>query len=142
MTQATTPYRKGYYWLITEDRESIIYYDGRSVLEVGSTKSKNIDECDGEFHGPITSPGYGHSIIEAPGLEKPNDDNYNPDANYLRQVISQIKEPTLMHEGVPSQRKIARRLGIKEKTFRNYLNSDHSSNAPYAVQFALECLAN
>ncbi len=66
----------------------------------------------------------------------PDSKKHNPSPDYLRSLV----EKTGM-----SQRKVARTIGIDERTFRAYLaNSNASSalDAPYAVQFALECLAS
>ena len=60
----------------------------------------------------------------------PNPSKYNPDENYLRELIAEI--------GV-SQREIARIFCIGFSTLKDYLNSNHSSKAPYSLQYALEC---
>lgn len=62
----------------------------------------------------------------------PDSTNHNPDPDYLRELID--------NAGL-SQRECARRLGISYSTMRDYLNSNHASQAPYAVQFCLEVLA-
>lgn len=73
---------------------------------------------------------------------KPNADTYNPDPEYLRQLIDKVRDQDLMHDGAPSQQKIARRLGIPPRTFRQYLTAQAShKDAPYSVQFCLEALA-
>ncbi len=72
----------------------------------------------------------------------PNAETYNPDPEYLRKLIDQVRDPELQHGGAPSQQKIARRLGIPSRTFRQYLTSQAShKDAPYSVQFCLEVLA-
>jgi transcriptional regulator with XRE-family HTH domain len=63
---------------------------------------------------------------------KPNPENYNPDPDYLRALIEKT--------GL-SQNKVAESIGIPSRTFRDYLNGNHKSKAPYPVQFALESLA-
>jgi len=64
---------------------------------------------------------------------RPNACLYNPDPNYLRQLVSLT--------GL-SQENCARALGVAPRTFRYYLSTaaDHQ-DAPYTVQFALESLA-
>lgn len=62
----------------------------------------------------------------------PNVSRYNPDPDYLRELLDRA---------AVSQRKAAKLIGVSERTMRDYLNSSHSSEAPYPVQFALECLA-
>lgn len=65
---------------------------------------------------------------------KPNASLYNPDPRYLRGLLGA--------SGM-SQRAAARQIGISERAMRYYL-SDAAADyrpAPYAVQFALECLA-
>ena len=69
---------------------------------------------------------------------KPNSANHDPSPDYLRTLISQVEDETLFHEGKPSQTKIAKRLGIPPRTFRDYLSK---GNAKYTVQYALEMLA-
>lgn len=64
---------------------------------------------------------------------KPNAKLYKKDALYLRELIERA--------GV-SQRKAALLVGVPERTMRDYLNpKKENSIAPYAVEFALECLA-
>lgn len=63
---------------------------------------------------------------------KPDAKNHNPEPQYLRDLIEKAGF---------SQRGAARQIGISERTFRDYLNGDHPSQAPYPVQFALEALA-
>lgn len=77
---------------------------------------------------------------------KPDSKSYNPDPAYLRELIDRVDDAALsvLWNGAqrPSQRKIAARLGIPERTFRQYLTSKAShQDAPYTVQFALEELA-
>ena len=57
---------------------------------------------------------------------------HNPDVHYIRGLVEVI--------GI-SQRKAADVLGINERTLRHYLDPKHSNTAPYAIQFALECMA-
>ena len=64
---------------------------------------------------------------------KPDCSQFNPDAFYLRELISKA--------GL-SQRGAAKQIGVAERTMRDYLNpAKENSKAPYVVQFALECLA-
>lgn len=63
---------------------------------------------------------------------KPDASKHNPDPLYLRQLVEQ--------SGL-SQRECARRIGIGERTMRQYLaSSGRCDQAPYPVQFALEAL--
>lgn len=62
----------------------------------------------------------------------PDKAKHNPDSEYLRELLTRANL---------SQRKAAERIGVNERTMRDYLNSNHPSAAPYPVQFALECLA-
>lgn len=66
---------------------------------------------------------------------KPDAANHNPDPRYLRRLLEKA--------GV-SQRQAARLLGISDRVMRYYLSEASASfrPAPYAVQFALECLAD
>lgn len=78
---------------------------------------------------------------------KPDARLHNPDPRYLRELVDRIADPELMdtlHKPPrPSQRKIAERLGIQDRTFRRYLKTDQDgAPTPYAVQFCLEALAN
>ena len=57
---------------------------------------------------------------------------HNPDPDYLRDLI--------FKSGV-SQRECARLIGISYSTMRDYLNSNHASQAPYSVQAQLENLS-
>lgn len=62
--------------------------------------------------------------------------NHKPDPGYLRNLIKQ--------SGL-TQREIARLLGIQERLLRAYLADPlltSSREAPYPIQFCLECLAN
>ena len=63
---------------------------------------------------------------------KPDASNYNPSRDYLLSLIQQA--------GL-TQRSAAQRIGVSERSMRDYLNPAHKSKAPYPVQFALECLA-
>lgn len=66
---------------------------------------------------------------------KPNAQNYNPDPDYLRSLISKA--------GL-TQAQTAELIGINARSIRRYLSFTDSPNyqqAPYAVQFAIECLA-
>mgnify|MGYP003393960261 CR=1 FL=1 len=75
-------------------------------------------------------------------MKMPNAEHYKPGPAYLRQLIDQVKDPSLMHEGKPSQQKIAAILGISARTFRQYLTDQASGKqAPYSVQYCLEVLA-
>ena len=62
----------------------------------------------------------------------PDSGLYHPDVHYIRGLV----EVT----GI-SQRKAAEVMGINERTLRHYLDPKHSNTAPYAIQFALECMA-
>jgi len=62
----------------------------------------------------------------------PNIETYNPDPSYLRALIERA--------GL-SQNEAARTIGIGERVMRKYLRlPEPESQAPYPVQFALECL--
>lgn len=66
---------------------------------------------------------------------KPDSTKYNPDPEYLRELISKT--------GL-SQREIARRIGVSERSFRQFLANRHAStalDAPYPVQYCLEQMA-
>jgi len=66
---------------------------------------------------------------------KPNALNYNPDPEYLRELIAKT--------GM-TQAEVARRIGIDGRSIRRYLASTAAATyitAPYTVQFAIECLA-
>ena len=73
---------------------------------------------------------------------KPDSSKYNPDPNYLRDLLSRTCDP---ETGKPySQRKAARVMGISERVIRYYLvdvNHESYRSAPYPIQFLLECLA-
>ncbi len=59
--------------------------------------------------------------------------NHNPDPRYLRGL----------YEGAGlTQEEAARRIGITARALRNYVSETAGREAPYPVQFALECLAN
>lgn len=67
---------------------------------------------------------------------KPNAQNHNPDPDYLRKLIEQA--------GL-TQKAAAQAVGISPRMMRSYLTfTDNATyqKAPYAVQFALECLAS
>ncbi|MDO4224233.1 MAG: helix-turn-helix transcriptional regulator [Acinetobacter sp.] len=67
---------------------------------------------------------------------KPNAQHYNPDPDYLRELIAKT--------GL-TQNEVAQRVGVSGRTMRRYLTFSTSENyqqAPYAVQFAIECLAH
>lgn len=67
---------------------------------------------------------------------KPNAQTlYNPNPDYLRELIEKT--------GL-TQNEIARLVGVSTRTMRSYLTFPDKSTyqqAPYAVQFAIECLA-
>lgn len=66
---------------------------------------------------------------------KPNAAHYNPDPDYLRALIAKA--------GL-TQNQVATLIGVSARTMRRYItfaNSDNYQKAPYAVQFAIECLA-
>lgn len=64
---------------------------------------------------------------------KPDAAKHNPAPEYLRGLLASA--------GL-SQREAARRVGISERMMRYYVSEDEASYrpAPYAVQYALECL--
>ena len=67
---------------------------------------------------------------------KPDSTKHNPDPEYLRELVKKT--------GL-SQRKVARIIGVNERLFRMYLANRSAStayDAPYPVQFALECLSD
>lgn len=41
-----------------------------------------------------------------------------------------------------TQAQVAQAIGITEKALRNYISETVERDAPYAIQFALECLAH
>ena len=60
---------------------------------------------------------------------------HNPDPRYLRSLVAQTEL---------TQREIARRIGISERTLRTFLadrGAATAGSAPYAVQYCLEVLA-
>lgn len=62
----------------------------------------------------------------------PNAANHNPAPEYLRGLVASA--------GL-SQREAARRIGVSERMMRYYLaDGEANREAPYVVQFALECL--
>lgn len=66
---------------------------------------------------------------------KPDSQKHNPDPAYLRELVTKA--------GL-SQRKAATLIGITDRAMRQYLADRKAAtaiNAPYAVQFCLECLA-
>lgn len=66
---------------------------------------------------------------------KPNAIHYNPDPDYLRGLIAKA--------GL-TQSATAELIGINARSMRRYLafaDSPNYQKAPYAVQFAIECLA-
>ena len=79
-------------------------------------------------------------------VHKPDTTHYNPDPAYLRTLLDAITEPSLLSDskrntGKADQLKVAARIGVKPRTFTQYLEEGHKSQCPYAVQFALERLA-
>ena len=65
---------------------------------------------------------------------KPDANKHNPEPAYLRRLIERAGQ---------SQRGAARLVGVPERTMRDFLSvAKTNSKAPYAVQFALECLAD
>jgi hypothetical protein len=67
---------------------------------------------------------------------KPNASKHKPDAAYLRGLV--IKAEV-------TQNKAAELVGVSARMMRYYLCEEASKGyrpAPYAVQFALECLAD
>lgn len=76
----------------------------------------------------------------------PDASRYNPDPAYLRTLLDAITDPSLLslskrNAGKADQLKVAERIGVKPRTFTQYLEEGHKSQCPYSVQFALECLA-
>lgn len=66
--------------------------------------------------------------------KRPNAEHYNPDPAYLRELIQR--------SGL-NQRVAAERLAISPRMLRYYLaeaGTDKHMDAPYLVQFGLECL--
>ncbi len=63
---------------------------------------------------------------------KPNaEKHHNPDPGYLRELIESLDPPL-------SQRAISERLGIGDRTLRQYLAGDRP--IPYSIQYACEKL--
>lgn len=65
---------------------------------------------------------------------KPDATQHDPTPEYMRYLVERT--------GL-SQREVAKRIGIDDRSIRYYLS--HGENrrvAPYPVQFALECLAD
>lgn len=60
----------------------------------------------------------------------PDATRHDPRPDYLR---------ALLVEAGLSQREAARRIGVSERVMRYYLSGER--DAPYPVQFALECLS-
>ena len=76
----------------------------------------------------------------------PDASRYNPDPACGCTLLDAITEPSLLSDskrnaGKADQLKVADRIGVKRRTFTQYLEEGHKSQCPYAVQFALECLA-
>ena len=63
---------------------------------------------------------------------KPDVAQYNPTREYLLGLI---------YKAGYTQRSAAKKIGVSERSMRDYLNPAHKSKVPYPVQFALECLA-
>lgn len=61
---------------------------------------------------------------------KPNIETYNPDPEYLRQLVE--------NSGL-SQRQAAKAIGHNERTMRYWLAGRHEF--PYSVQYIMEALA-
>ncbi|OPE36160.1 XRE family transcriptional regulator [Pseudomonas aeruginosa] len=64
---------------------------------------------------------------------KPDSSKHNPDPQYLRGLYERA--------GL-KQEEAARRIGITARALRNYVSETAGREAPYPVQFALECLAS
>ena len=65
----------------------------------------------------------------------PNIEKYNPDATYIRKLITQT--------GM-TQAQVAKELGISERSLRLYIARPSAGNKydiPYCVQYTLEMLA-
>lgn len=58
--------------------------------------------------------------------------DFNVDPEYLR---------GLLEKADVSQREFARRIGVNERTVRDYMSSKRRGTVPYAIQYALECMA-
>ena len=76
----------------------------------------------------------------------PDASRYNPSPPYLRTLLDAITEPSLLSDskrntGKADQLKVAARIGVKPRTFTQYLEEGHKSQCPYPVQYALEQLA-
>lgn len=71
---------------------------------------------------------------------KPNAAMHKPSPDYLRGLLEQIKDQSLITKGEVSQRKVAARLGLDERTFRGYLQTPPRSECPYLVQYAIEMM--
>ncbi len=79
-------------------------------------------------------------------MDLPNAASYNPNPAYLRDLLNAITEPSLLsdskrNKGQADQLKVAARIGVKPRTFTQYLDDAHLSQCPYPVQYALERLA-
>ena len=79
-------------------------------------------------------------------MDKPDASRYNPHPAYIRTLLDAITEPSLLSDSKRNasradQLKVADRIGVRPRTFTQYLEEGHKSQCPYAVQFALECLA-
>lgn len=108
-------------------------------FEVKKTDGKTIVSLTEDFNRPFDNVP--RRDIPAEQMKIPDASLYNPAPVYLRSLVDQVTVPELMYHGKPSQQKIAARLDVPERTFRDYISLKHPSQAPYILQFALEALA-
>ena len=67
---------------------------------------------------------------------KPDASTYNPDAEYLREIVNTAQEKLDI-----SQSEVARRIGILPRSLRaNLTGSTNHRQHPYSVQYAIEML--
>ena len=71
---------------------------------------------------------------------KPNAAMHKPSPEYLRGLLDKIPDQTLYTKGRISQRKVAARLGINDRTLRDYLQEPPRTECPYLVQYAIEMM--
>ena len=100
--------------------QNIITEDKMNIIKLQELKNQN---------KPYV--GYISSLIKLPDAEK----NYNPDPAYLRRLLKKCNI---------TQAQAAKMLGISSRTLQSYLSAQdaaHHFDAPYTVQYALECIA-
>lgn len=71
---------------------------------------------------------------------KPDSRLHNPSTEYLRGLLDKIPDQSLFTKGKISQRKVAARLGINDRTLRDYLQEPPRTECPYLVQYAIEMM--